>query len=679
MPSIENLKSPETIITAKALGEEIIKLRAGIENVTQDPLDINKDGDAEKFADIMKLGFEKNMQRFLEPTALNSGNTLIKNPDVCKGLGYAAVHGAPEYALGALESVISDPSASFEGDPALVQESVSELLSTMIRDQESLDLVLNTIKSLKERGADIYYYENVLRSAIEFSPLDKTFNEVYSIIGNTDVFKQEGFEEEDREKKWVSFTRKTCKLGGVEQVKEYLDVYFKPEDMAVFGDYTSHSVFREYLFDTMAPSEVKSYLDRNIGELTADPVGGRNEDLSNGQQLEAALAWFTTIQWLVVSNPAEYQDKFNDSIEKLVTLFKSNKSVFEKALSSLEIDEQSDKMLISILLYNRQHYTEMGKMYPENRDALLNTFEVAFSASEEDLIANFKYLPKSSEKVVTPESVESSYLSIDKLDQQFLPALANITNEEVSTQFKEEFDKLVENLEIEDIYFLRKFIERYGLMSDEVVSLLTSPDHTQKLEIYKTGSKLEIFVGGKAHGIIKRTQRTECNNVWENASKLSPYTDDPEKRPIAVEPIFKRSNFSNLSPEGKDAVYTRFCGLTIPRLRGVLNEIDSDGDWVLGERIDELDNILEHEKQRIRRTLLEAGIDHGHAHPENFTVEFIRKSYVKGKNLNNNELVFEKDNVTFDPRNWIKNPGEWEVVVRIIDFDRAKRLESEST
>ncbi|MFQ5493406.1 MAG: hypothetical protein ACE5DX_04575 [Candidatus Dojkabacteria bacterium] len=222
----------------------------------------------------------------------------------------------------------------------------------------------------------------------------------------------------------------------------------------------------------------------------------------------------------------------------------------------------------------------------------------------------------------------------------------------------------LEGLSLVELQFLRLFIDRYGVFHPKIISLISGQRARHKLEIAKTGSKLEMFVGGKGHGVIIRTQPIEANDTWERASKISPkFSLEHPEDALPTEVILKRDG---------ERMYTAFGGMTASSLLRYLEDIQAPQ-----ESRDHFRSVVEKRVAAMRQIMHEHGIDHGHDHFENFVISFVRTPYLldvdgSPKDLNTGDFKFDPDNISFDPLVWLTDPNEWQIIVRVIDFDRAK-------
>ncbi len=230
-------------------------------------------------------------------------------------------------------------------------------------------------------------------------------------------------------------------------------------------------------------------------------------------------------------------------------------------------------------------------------------------------------------------------------------------NEDTEGTEESEGGSVVEQMTYTEKMFLMLIAKRYGSLHPLVLDLMQSPNKPVKLEIAKTGSKLEIFTGDpRFRGIIINTVPETSAQVWMNLVDAAEETKDDE--PIVyTAPVLK----DGVEVDSRNVkVRSRFCGFTLV----ALEEIYKDEPWIANLR-----QMFDQKMEETLDILTKKGIDHGHPHLGNFVIEFVDKDYLKTQNPN--RLAFDQENITFDPNEWAKNPDRYVPVIRLIDFDRA--------
>lgn len=220
----------------------------------------------------------------------------------------------------------------------------------------------------------------------------------------------------------------------------------------------------------------------------------------------------------------------------------------------------------------------------------------------------------------------------------------------------------------------------------DLIRTINASRHT----IPKTGSKLEVIYDvnnpeNPINGVFINTIPTSSARIWENLAtgKLRAYD-----KPVPVAPILmKRRKNGEITPRirhGKNSqsiVISRYCGISLDNLEDGLVEDDGFNPELNRIKLPyELNWEIFYKCADIMNQLGELGIDHGHMTPENFTYELISKKWLEeqfehGENINT--VSYNPDAWSFNINDKIEYPEDWEVVVRLIDFDRAREMGSE--
>ncbi|MBM3209229.1 hypothetical protein FJZ40_02970 [Candidatus Shapirobacteria bacterium] len=203
-------------------------------------------------------------------------------------------------------------------------------------------------------------------------------------------------------------------------------------------------------------------------------------------------------------------------------------------------------------------------------------------------------------------------------------------------------------------------------------------------DVPKGGSLLSVLYdvvdeGNPLNGVVINTIRKENSDVWKalSSGSLRAHGDI-----IPVAPVLLREDGSQRvyplgNEKGKVRVYSRFCGINCGEIinfyeTAVKNEPEIRADNIAQWR--DLVQTIDSQTHKIRSQLSAADVIHGHDWSYNFTVEFIERSYFNGHLAhggNVNDITYKKENWSFDPDEYIKNPERWCAVVRLIDFDHA--------
>ncbi len=126
---------------------------------------------------------------------------------------------------------------------------------------------------------------------------------------------------------------------------------------------------------------------------------------------------------------------------------------------------------------------------------------------------------------------------------------------------------------------------------------------------------------------------------------------------------FIRDNYSGRKLERK-RVYSRYTGPTLE----IIYQIVPPSFLHLVIR-----------KMRVLNKKLAAiNINHDDLHPANVTIEFIRKDYLE-RNLNAqqniNTITYDKNFFSFDPITFLRDPNNWALVVRYIDWEMPREVD----
>lgn len=215
---------------------------------------------------------------------------------------------------------------------------------------------------------------------------------------------------------------------------------------------------------------------------------------------------------------------------------------------------------------------------------------------------------------------------------------------------------------------LHHLFERYGALHPGLLDFLTG--RCDSLAFPKTGSALHLQ--GSSPTLINVVSHTAAV-VWRELAT--------ELEPIPVAPMLAL----RVQDQGC-AVLSRYCGPSVGdvlRMWGLGMAARADGERVLASLDPSatdhglVPRVLQQVASLLRR-LAARGVDHGHPHLENFTVELVERDHLQqqlraGHTINS--LPYDPARFCFDLRRWNEREGErprWVPIVRIIDLDAAR-------
>jgi hypothetical protein len=237
---------------------------------------------------------------------------------------------------------------------------------------------------------------------------------------------------------------------------------------------------------------------------------------------------------------------------------------------------------------------------------------------------------------------------------------------ETKRRLRDYIEKIKSLSEEKPFYFKRLYkagLDSYGLLSRRLLDVLSGKNVF--IDMKKTGSALYILTG-KNLGILVNEVPVESTTSWELVHKAG----------IPVAPIIKSEEkyrskviLDHDRSEGQKQlkrVYSRYCGLNV--LEYLI--LDHDPQTILD---------IQRDMDKIKAQLKEIGVDHGHPHLQNFTVEFWKKSVLdeaQSLGININDIVpTNEGDLTFDVEEVNQNPENWVRVVRLIDWDNSSSKE----
>lgn len=397
--------------------------------------------------------------------------------------------------------------------------------------------------------------------------------------------------------------------------------------------------------------------------------------------IQAKITWLNICNYITILNP---ETKEVIETEEITEIYISD--LVQKIRESVE-DEYVGEDITAI--EDQIHRDVYARLLNETVDLLdrssgfysqkyRNGFQRALNLSEADLDKAITEYREKEDAPFSRRPGELKHVLITSILRENILQRSLISEKQQETSVVSDLYTILNTLDYAELSFINLFINHYGILHPKIINLIKGDPPQQILEIAKTGSKLEIVVGGDAHGIIIRTANEASNDVWQEASRINPFFSKEGGSPaLPTEIIVRRYSNKGQSQEGR--VYTVYSGFTFPTLLSLMEE----GGYS-DEEIKTVYALATTELPRINNMLIQNGIDHGHPHLENFTIEFVRRSHLTKKdgsprNINSEEFLEIEDEstetISFDPRVWLDDPDEWIPIVRIIDFDRAKKTD----
>lgn len=210
-------------------------------------------------------------------------------------------------------------------------------------------------------------------------------------------------------------------------------------------------------------------------------------------------------------------------------------------------------------------------------------------------------------------------------------------------QYQKKLRLVIEHFPAEGLWFLTIALRRYGALSNYITTALDRIDAGQSffVPITKRFSIHGTLIGGSIAFDFINTIPQASATAWEKAGQLN----------IPVAPIN-----GPIKPHGEDVrVRSMYCGTSLETIEHVAPKLYA---YCMEQRL----VILEQ--------LIHAGIVHGDDHHGNFTVEFVRQSFMNiNSGIGINEIPRNTDVIMFDIIKYIQNPEEWRPVVRLIDWE----------
>ncbi len=241
------------------------------------------------------------------------------------------------------------------------------------------------------------------------------------------------------------------------------------------------------------------------------------------------------------------------------------------------------------------------------------------------------------------------------------------------SKLMDQLKKVTSELGEPELKFINLMITRSGAFSETMAKVWEGvANGTQFVgQIHKTGSELHVagmdenaFVPdalGQSKEfrpvVFLHRMNSDAAAVWQEVQAAG----------IPVAPVL------SVIPESDNqtVVLSRYCGNTLEdwqkRLRSTVV-----GESLVGAAQKQSEEII----KKLENAFAEHRITHGHTHEANFTIEGIDTEYVAeqmqaGKNINT--IPFDSQKFTFEPTAFVREPEKWQMVVRLIDWDRGKK------
>lgn len=354
------------------------------------------------------------------------------------------------------------------------------------------------------------------------------------------------------------------------------------------------------------------------------------------------------------------QERFVATISKIADIYQKNQddSIFGAFMPTYEVAVPATLALLATKARNKTTLANLERFAKEVLHTEIPETEPVQQEQNKKDIKNYfldGLIEQNLKFQINGIARDLSNLTYTKTGKYDEALLANLE------QLQNGLEEYFKSLQPWEIKFYDLILRRYGLWGTEVVNSLVYPDEIAALEIKKTGSKLTIVLEGDHKGEIRRDVNSSTIPVWEAATNvLEPKAGGDYL--VGVEPLLEVKN----NGETSEAL-TVFCGYT--GLEAV-NMIRNNGDEEAGLR---LAGLYEDFITQIDKTLKMQGINHGHLHHGNVTVEFVRNTLLEedAALTRLNTSVQDRQHITTDPLVWAANPTQYTPIFRVIDFDRA--------
>lgn|GEM_PF-4108751 len=401
--------------------------------------------------------------------------------------------------------------------------------------------------------------------------------------------------------------------------------------------------------------------EKNNENLVTQLAGYLNEkfDLINNNSKNTSIVKETTS--LLETDSYNEETKITNNIEileEITTMLSLLKETYPKTLEKILSGDTYDKILQ--LEDNLKEYglVELGEdrhfLIQEQTLQIRENIKIALGIKERERNYN-----RPTFKEIYEEKFINELQDIWKNIKEF--PLKSITKETRPTL--EKLSNIFNNKEPWVQKFLCLTIEKNGMFSNHFVNffMLPSEEEERYIPIKKTGSPLEISMEGSSKGLLYRTLNTTSADAWEETAQKLAYSE--KGIIIGTEPYQETETDTEINPN-KKIIHSRFCGYTLRDIQLLLSEVPEKEVDILQ---DQLIEVIEGAILKV----INLGINHGHPHIDNFTIEFWPKN--KPMQLEDLNTLTNKETYIQDPREWYKNKNDYIIVCRLIDFDRATK------
>lgn len=356
------------------------------------------------------------------------------------------------------------------------------------------------------------------------------------------------------------------------------------------------------------------------------------------------------------------------------------KNLSRSSYDMIDINDTSKYNLMKITtLFSFGYFNDFLKRFPTLEKFCHTLLKINEWKPQENLYEKLTYEEITNLENLLKSNLEKSPPEIDLLNTCYtnyarrLRYECLVATKTSSEDIKKYFNEFLEKLSIPECQFILMILKKYnGLCNKNVLKLIRGYENGEQfmVEIDKTDSELFVTVFDdssstgsteyKGRGIVFLHRiKEQAFNAWRHACESG----------IPVAPIID-DTWTYDEKDNNVLVPSRYCGLSVQNIIDMYTNLDESH---------QPSRVLFLTLLRIQCTLLtqqikDAGIDHGHPHKANMTVEFINKEYLnewQSNGGNINTIPYNNEKITFDIRDYANDPKQWELVVRLIDFDRA--------
>ncbi len=400
---------------------------------------------------------------------------------------------------------------------------------------------------------------------------------------------------------------------------------------------------------------------------------------------------------------------FDSVLAKLVFAGVEHEQIFF-SLKKLKVDQlkQLDQTLAALVNYQNQSeevlslleeheikdFSELNSTYKElilRLDTRKGLLALANKAPE---LSGYLNWPFFQQLIIRGEENEALHLLQNNpalLIRSFLRPINEVTSQIQETAAKQDRTELLS--QIASSMLLGRLSEESGIILDNQKLAALREELLPKLrplsesELIIITEKLQNPLGifreefavldfNKEGSSLTLTNFSGLGTIWTNTLKKKHaeiWQEIHDKGEIAVAPILEIED--SLEKENLD-VHSRYCGISLAAFKS------SYKNTLFSKTL--LDELLK-QRQKMIEYLKETGVDHGHnrqssdrfTHDYNLTIEFIRADYLNSRKKlgeNINSIAYSEENFSLDPYQWFEETGQWVPVLRLIDWDQARRV-----